>query len=69
MTMDGNQVFPGSERSSALRRQREGIVTGDVTAGLEGKYAIDVNLGVLIVIEPRLQVVVSLRRQIYSFSH
>src|SRR5437868_9210848 len=56
VAVDGDHVRPSLERPAAGRREREFVVVGDVSRHLRGEHAVDVDLGVLVVVdaEPRL---------------
>ena len=56
VAVNADEVFAGFDRGFSFLCEREGIITRDVAAVPERQHAIDVNLGVFIVIKPSLPV-------------
>lgn len=65
MAMNSDQILPGLECRLAGGRQWKESISSDKPAGFKREHTVDVNFGIFIVMDPRLQGVVILGRQIY----
>src|ERR1035437_9437114 len=65
MAVHGNQIFAGLEGGPAFWCQRKDIVVAVKSTGFERKQAVDVNLGIFIVMQPGADIVEISRRHIH----
>ena len=56
VAVDGERVAAGPERARGLGRQRRELVVGRVAGRLQRQHAVDVDLGVLVVMQQRMRI-------------
>src|SRR6266853_961712 len=57
MAMNGDQVLAGFDRGLCCRQKGKDVVSGSITGGLQGQNTVDIDLSILVVVEPALKFV------------